>query len=188
MAHILLLHSAIGLRPAVLEFAEALEQRGHTLIVPDYYDGQVFDSEPDGIDYRDRTGAKELFKRILPTVDSLPAEAALAGFSLGSAFAQTLAATRPEAAGVILMHSVSAPFGRWPGAPVQVHRYATDPWIEEADVNALRDAVEAEDASFEDFVTPGSGHLFTDVHGPDGDAEATVATIERIDALLSRTR
>lgn len=185
MAHILLLHSAIGLRPAVLEFADALRDRGHTLTVPDYYDGQVFDDEAAGIEYRDRVGARDLFKRILPVVDELPAEAALAGFSLGSAFAQTLAATRPQAAGVILMHSVAAPFGRWPGAPVQLHRYESDPWIEEGDVAALRASVEAEGASFEDFVTPGRGHLFTDVHGPDGDAAATAATIERIDALLN---
>ena len=58
MAHILLLHSAIGLRPAVLEFADALRDRGHTLTVPDYYDGQVFDDEAAGIEYRDRVGAR----------------------------------------------------------------------------------------------------------------------------------
>ena len=186
MTHILLLHSALGLRPAVREFADALTERGHTLVVPDYYDGQVFDDEESGVGYRDRTGAKELFKRILPVVEELPADAALAGFSLGSAFAQTLAATRPEAAGVILMHSVAAPFGRWPGAPVQVHRYESDPWIEQDDLDALRASVEAEGTSFEDFVVPGRGHLFTDLHGPDGDGEATAATIDRIDALLTR--
>lgn len=186
MAHILLLHSAIGLRPAVREFADALTERGHTLVVPDYYDGNVFEDEEEGIDYRDRVGAKELFKRILPVVDTLPADAALAGFSLGSAFAQTLAATRPESSGVILMHSVAAPFGRWPGAPVQVHRYESDPWIEQEDVLALRDSVTAAGAGFDDFVTPGRGHLFTDVHGPDGDAAATEATIDRIAALLDR--
>ncbi|MBD2759459.1 dienelactone hydrolase family protein [Yimella sp. cx-573] len=187
MSHVLLLHSALGLRPAVREFAHTLEQLGHTITVPDFYDGEVFDSEDDGVGYRDRVGAKELFRRILPVVEQLPADAALAGFSLGSAFAQTLAATRPEAAGVILMHSVAAPFGRWPGAPVQVHRYAVDPWVEQEDVDALRASVEAEGTSFEDFVTPGRGHLFTDVHGPDGDAEATALTIERIDALLRRS-
>lgn len=186
MSTILLLHSALGLRPAVREFADRLQERGHTLVVPDYYDGEVFDDEEAGIDHRDRLGAKTLFKRILPVVDELPDDAALAGFSLGAAFAQTLAATRGRSAGIILMHSVAAPFGRWPGAPVQLHRYAQDHWVEQDDVDALRASVEAEGASFEDFVTPGTGHLFTDVHGPDGNAEATALTIERIDALLQQ--
>lgn len=184
MTHILLLHSALGLRPAVHDFADALSARGHTLTVPDFYDGEVFDDESSGIAYRDRVGAKELFKRILPLVDQLPDDAALAGFSLGAAFAQTLAATRARSAGVILLHSVAAPFGRWPGTAVQVHRYEQDPWIELEDVDALRSAVEAEGAGFQDFVTPGRGHLFTDLGTPDGDAEATAATIDRIDALL----
>ncbi|NHN57156.1 carboxymethylenebutenolidase [Calidifontibacter sp. DB0510] len=184
MSQILLLHSALGLRPAVTSFAEALEARGHDVVVPDYYEGQVFADEEAGIDYRDRTGARELFKRILPTVERLDDGAALAGFSLGAAFAQTLSGTRPQAAGVILMHSVAAPHSRWPGQPVQVHRYAQDHWIEEEDVAALRAAVEAEGASFSDFVVPGKGHLFTDTDGPDGDADATALTIERIDALL----
>lgn len=186
MSTILLLHSAMGLRPAVTEFAEALEQRGHTLVVPDYYEGEVFDDADAGIEYRDRVGAKTLFKRILPVVEKLPDDAVLSGFSLGSAFAQTLAATRGQSRGIVLMHSVAAPFGRWPGPPVQVHRYEVDDWIDTDDLAALRASVEAEGASFEDFVTPGKGHLFTDVHGPDGDAEATAKTIERIDALLTR--
>ncbi len=187
MSTILLLHSALGLRPAVTEFGAALEDRGHTVVVPDYYEGEVFDDEDAGIEHRDRLGAKTLFKRILPVVEQLPDDAALGGFSLGAAFAQTLAATRGRSAGIILMHSVAAPFGRWPGAPVQVHRYEQDHWIEPEDVDLLRASVEAEGASFEDFVTPGKGHLFTDVHGPDGDAAATQLTVERIDALLSRS-
>lgn len=186
MTQILLLHSAIGLRPAVTRFAGELRDRGYDVVAPDYYDGHVFDDEAEGIDYRDTIGARDLFKRILPVVEQLDEDAVLSGFSLGSAFAQTLAGTRPKAAGVILMHSVAAPHSRWPGQPVQLHRYAEDHWIEEADVASLRAAVQAEGATFEDFVTPGKGHLFTDTDGPDGDAEATAATIERIDALLRR--
>lgn len=184
MTQILLLHSAIGLRPAVIRFADDLRSRGYDVVAPDYYDGHIFSDAGAGIDYRDRIGTRELFKRILPVVETLDEDAVLAGFSLGSAFVQTLAGTRPQARGVILMHSVSAPHSRWPGQPVQVHRYAHDDWITEDDVEALRDAVLASGATFEDFVTPGTGHLFTDTDDADGDAEATAATLDRIDALL----
>ncbi|TWP36071.1 dienelactone hydrolase family protein [Leekyejoonella antrihumi] len=181
MSHILLLHSALGLRPSVLRFAEELRSAGHDVTTPDYYDGRVFDSEREGIAYRDEVGAGTLFKkRLLPQLAALPDDTVLAGFSLGAAFAQNLSLKRPAARAVLLMHSVAAPRGDWSGQPVQVHRYAQDPWIDLADVTALSSAVVASGAAFEDWVTPGRGHLFTDTDGPDGDEQATAATLERI--------
>lgn len=187
MSHVLLLHSALGLRPAVLTFADRLRDLGHAVEAPDFYDGNVFEDEPAGIAYRDAVGARDLLSRVGPALDALPADAVLAGFSLGSAFAQSLARSRPESRAVILMHSVAAPRGVWPGQPVQVHRYSEDPWIDPADVAALGHAVRAAHACFEDHVVPGRGHLFTDLASPDGDADATDATIERIHALLTRS-
>lgn len=185
MSHLLLLHSAIGLRPAVLDFAERLRERGHTVTAPDYYDGRVFDFDsPDGIAYRDEIGPKALLARLEPVLEDLPDDAALAGFSLGAAFAQSLARKRPQARAVALLHSVAAPRGEWPGQPVQVHRYAQDPWIESGDVAALGDAVRASGATFEDHVVLGEGHLFTDLGTADGDPDATRAAIDAIDELL----
>jgi dienelactone hydrolase len=187
MSHILLLHSALGLRPAVRDFADRLRALGHTVDTPDYYDGRVFEDQAAGIAYRDEIGPKDLLARLAPALESLPNEAVLAGFSLGSAFAQNLARKRPDAQAVILLHSVAAPRGEWSGQPVQVHRYAQDSWIDPADMAALGAAVRTSGASFEDHVVPGKGHLFTDLGTPDGDAAATDATIEQIDALLRRT-
>ncbi|NLF04799.1 MAG: carboxymethylenebutenolidase, partial [Actinomycetales bacterium] len=39
MATILLLHSALGLRPGVHAFADLLRERGHEIEVPDFYEG-----------------------------------------------------------------------------------------------------------------------------------------------------
>ena len=183
MTQFLLLHSALGLRPAVTRFAAELGERGFDPVVPDYYDGAVFDDEDEGIAHRDRLGAKTLFKAILPVVERLDDDALLGGFSLGAAFAQTLAGSRPKASGVVLLHSVTAPRGAWLGQPVQVHRYARDHWIQEDDVAELDAAVRASGATFEDVVVPGAGHLFTDTDGPDGDADATRRSIERIARL-----
>ena len=41
MAHVLLFHSVIGLRPAVLTAAERLRAAGHTVLTPDLFDGVV---------------------------------------------------------------------------------------------------------------------------------------------------
>lgn len=181
---VLLLHSALGLRPAVGRFADELRTHGHRVVVPDFYDGRVFDENGPGLAYRDAVGGRELLARLTPVLDDLPDDAALAGFSLGAAFAQHLAARRPQACALILLHSVSAPRGDWPGVPVQIHRYAHDPFVAEDDLDRLRAAVLAGGARFEDHVTPGDGHLFTDSDLPDHDAAATRATISRVLALL----
>lgn len=182
MSTILLLHSALGLRPGVHEFAERLRERGHAVSVPDVYEGHVFDRQADGIAHRD--AHPEYFEHVREVADGLAVDTVFAGFSLGSWFAQRLAANRPESGGAILMHSCAAPRRPWSGVPVQVHRYESDPWIDPADVPALGEAVRASGAPFEDHVTPGRGHLFTDSQHADFDADATSATVERIDAFL----
>lgn len=185
MAHIVLFHSAIGLRPAVTQFAQRLTELGHDVTTPDYYDGRVFDSESEGIAYRDEVGVGPLMRVASQALEEAPDDAVLAGFSLGAFFAQALAAKRPRARAALLLHSVTSPRDGWNGVPVQVHRYARDPWIDEPDVTALAEAVRASGASFEDIVVPGRGHLFTDLDTPDGDAAALEASLERIDRLLS---
>lgn len=182
MARILLLHSALGLRPAVLDFAERLRGLGHAVDAPDFYEGHVFDDEAAGIAHRD--AHPEYFDHVRALAAELPGDTVFAGFSLGAWFAQRLAAKRPEAGAAILLHSAGAPRGDWSGVPVQVHRYAVDPWIDPGDVAALGVAVTASGGIFEDHVTPGRGHLFTDLASRDGDAAATTRALERIDDFL----
>lgn len=182
MATILLLHSALGLRPGVHAFADLLRERGHEVEVPDFYEGHVFDAEGPGIAHRD--AHPEYFDGVRELAASMPPETVLAGFSLGAWFAQRLASRRPRARAAILLHSVAAPRHEWSGVPLQVHRYADDPWIAPADVPRLGDAVEASGAPFEDHVAPGHGHLFTDPDLPGYDADLTAATVERIDTFI----
>lgn len=182
MATILLLHSALGLRAGVHAFADLLRERGHEVEVPDFYEGHVFDAEGPGIAHRD--AHPEYFDGVRELAASMPPETVLAGFSLGAWFAQRLASRRPRARAAILLHSVAAPRHEWSGVPVQVHRYADDPWIAPADVPRLGDAVGASGAPFEDHVAPGHGHLFTDPDLPGFDGDLTAATIERTDTFI----
>lgn len=183
MATILLLHSALGLRPGVEAFADRLRERGHTVHVPDFYDGHVFETEAEGIAHRD--AHPEYFDHVRSVADSMPADTVFAGFSLGAFFAQRLAAKRSGARAAVLMHSCAAPRPPWSGVPVQVHRHARDPWIDPADVAGLGQAIRASGAPFEDHVTPGEGHVFTDPDLPGYDADATAATVARIDDFLA---
>jgi len=56
MATVVLFHSALGLRPAVHDFADALRAAGHEVHTPDYYDGETFDTVEDGVVKRDALG------------------------------------------------------------------------------------------------------------------------------------
>jgi dienelactone hydrolase len=194
MAEIVLFHSALGLRPGVASAADRLREAGHSVHVPDFYDGEVFEDLDDGLRKRDELGVAEILRRAREAVARLPAGLVFAGFSLGNDPAELLAAERPGARGALLIHGAVpieafSEFGveRWPvGVPVQVHYAAEDPWVEAEEVAALGDAVRGAGASFEEHSYPGSGHLFADPGLPEYDRASSEAMWRRALAFLDR--
>lgn len=185
MTEIVLFHSALGLRPGVHAFADELRSDGHTVHVPDLYEGHVFDDRLDGVAHRDRIGIPALVDRATKSVADLPAELVYAGFSLGSAPAQLLAQTRPGARGALLLHGAlpTAEFGApWPsGVPLAVHTTESDPFV---DQDAAEELVA--EASGELFRYLGASHLFLDPDLPDYEPAAAVLATERILTFLRR--
>lgn len=183
MSTIVLFHSALGLRPAVHRFAETLRAAGHEVHTPDLFDGEVFDDLEAGVAKRDALGIPTLSARAAESVADLPNELVYAGFSMGAASAQWLAATRPGAVAAILLHAVLPPAAlgveAWPNVPVQVHTADADPWV---DATVL-DAVAA--TGFDVHRYPGDGHLFTDEDASEFDAESAAKVKERVLAFLS---
>jgi dienelactone hydrolase len=194
MAEIVLFHSALGLRPGVASAADRLREAGHSVHVPDFYDGEVFEDLDDGLRKRDELGVAEVLRRAREAVARLPAGLVFVGFSLGNDPAELLAAERPGARGALLMHGAVpieafSEFGvvRWPeGVPVQVHYAAEDPWVEAEEVAALGDAVRGAGASFEEHSYPGSGHLFADPGLPEYDRASSEAMWRRALTFLDR--
>jgi dienelactone hydrolase len=162
MTEMLLFHSAHGVTPGVVEFADRLRDLGHAVHVADLFDGRVFDDLHEGSGYRDELGIPELMARASAAADALPPEVVFAGFSMGAAPAQFLAQTRAGAAGALLMHGClpSSMFETaWPASvPLSVHGAEDDPWI---DFHVARELV-AEAADGELWMYPGTGHLFAD--------------------------
>ena len=190
MAEVLLFHHAQGLTPGVQEFAERLRAAGHTVHVPDLYDGHVFDNLEAGIGYASEVGFGTVTERGLRTVDALPEGIVYAGFSLGVMPAQMLAQTRPGAKGALFFHSCvpTAEFETpWPaGVPVQIHGMDNDPiFVGEGDIDAAREIVGAVDDA-ELFLYPGDQHYFSDSSLPSYDAGATALLTERVLAFLAR--
>ncbi|PFG38178.1 dienelactone hydrolase [Georgenia soli] len=191
MTDVVVFHHALGLTDGVRAFARTLEDAGHTVHLPDLYDGRVFESLDEGVEFGAGTlGMEEIVARGRAAAADLPTEVAYVGFSLGVVPAQQLAQTRDGAVAAVLAHSCLPPDAfadAWPGGvPVQIHGMDADPYFAgEGDIDAARALVAStEDAEL--FVYPGDGHLFTDPSAPDHDPAAAKLFTERVLALLDR--
>jgi dienelactone hydrolase len=188
MAEVVLFHHAQGLTSGVGEFAGTLRRAGHTVHVPDLYEGRVFSTLEEGIGYAEETGIDTIIERGRAATGELPSELVYAGFSLGVPPAQMLAQTRPGAKGALLFDAclpVSAFGGAWPqGVPVQVHGMDADElFAGEGDLDAARALVQAApDAEL--FLYPGNRHLFADSSLPSYDEQAAALLTERVLSFL----
>ncbi len=183
MAHVLLFHHALGLTPGMDAFADHLRAEGHTVNLPDLFDGQTFESVDKAMPFVDGHFAS-IVDRAIATADDLPDGSVVAGFSLGTVPAQKLAQTRSGVAGALLYDggNPAAAFGTsWPSeVELQIHVVAGDEWVELDVVRQL-----AADASGELFVYPGTGHLVADSSLSDHDPEVASLVLERTKSFLS---
>ncbi|MDQ0840582.1 dienelactone hydrolase family protein [Streptomyces sp. V1I6] len=190
MAEVLVFHHGHGLTVGVRQFAEQLRRAGHTVHVPDLFEGQVFDSLGEGMDYAEDAAFGTVIARGTAAAEDLPAELVYLGFSLGVLPAQKLAQTRSGAKGALLLEAcvpVAEFGGAWPhGVPVQVHGMDADPFFAgEGDVDAARSLV-ATVADAELFLYPGDRHLFTDSSLPSHDEHAATQATDRVLDFLDR--
>lgn len=190
MAEVMVFHHGQGLTDGVRAFAVRLRRAGHTVHVPDLFEGRVFDSLDEGIAYAGATGFGTILARGTAAADGLPPELVYVGFSLGVLPAQKLAQTRPGAKGALLIEACVpvSEFGDvWPGeVPVQVHGMDADPFFAgEGDVDAARALVgSAADARL--FLYPGDRHLFADSSLPTYDEDAAEQVTDRVLGFLER--
>ncbi len=189
MAEIVVFHHAQGLTAGVSEFAAELRHAGHTVHVPDLYEGKVFPTLDEGLAYAGQAGFGTIIERGQAAAGKLPAEIVYAGFSLGVLPAQMLAQTRSGAKGALLFHSCvpAGEFGGWPaGVPVQIHGMEADHlFTDEGDLDAARALVQ-EAADAELYLYPGDQHLFADSSLPAYDQPAAQLLTERVLTFLAR--
>lgn len=188
MTQIVLFHHAQGLTSGLVALADRLEAAGHTVHLPDVYDGATFADLESGIEHAQSVGFATLLEDAVAATEGLPADVAYLGISLGVLPAQQLAQNRPGALAAVLVGSAvpAEEFGSWPvGLPLQIHGMDADPvFVGEGDIDAARELVA--DAGAELFLYPGDGHLFVDNSLPDYDEGATELFLERTLALLER--
>ena len=189
MAEVVLYHHAQGLTEGVKAFADELRRAGHTVHLPDLYEGNTFDTLDEGMAYARTTGFGVVNERGIRAADELPEGIVYAGFSLGVMAAQQLTQTRPGAKGALFFYSClpAEEFGTWPdGVPVQIHGMDEDPFFTEegGDLDAARALVASTDQA-ELFLYPGKEHLFADSSLPGYDEAAATLLTQRSLAFLA---
>ncbi len=185
MTTVVIFHSALGVRQGELDAAARLHAAGHEVIVPDLYDGRVFDEYEPAMAWAGEQPEGFRATRALAAVAGLPDGFVVAGFSMGSSDA-VYVATRRSVSGVLQFAGLNPVewFGddaRWPaGVDSQSHQKVDDPFRDPVEEQALAD-VAAAGGTLELFDYPGAGHLFTDPTLPDEfDAEATELLWSRV--------
>lgn len=189
-SEIVLFHSAYGLRPGVLQWAQRLRDAGCIVHTPDLYDGEVFYDRMDAVRKIQELGFDGMLERSQASVSHLGSELFYAGFSNGGACAELLAATRPGARGAILMHAPlpirDLGWKTWPATvPVQVHFAEKDPLRDQKGIDSLASRVRASGATFQQYDYAASGHLFADPDAPAYDAAATELMFQRVLEFLN---
>jgi len=193
MAEVVLYHHAQGLTDGVKAFADQLRQAGHTVHLPDLYEGRTFDTLDEGIGYAKETGFGVVNERGIKAGEELGDGLVYAGFSLGVMAAQQLAQTTAGAKGALFFDACLpvSEFGEsWPaGVPVQIHGMDEDPWFteEDGDLDSARALVASTDDA-ELILYPGKVHLFADSSLPGYDAEAAKLMTTRVLAFLDPIR
>src|ERR671935_870547 len=101
MTEVLLYHHVQGLTDGVRAFADELRQAGHTVHIPDLFDGRTFDTLEDGMAFAREAGFGALAEHGVAAAEGIRDDAVYAGFSFGVMIAQQLAQTRPGARGAL---------------------------------------------------------------------------------------
>jgi len=193
MATIILFHSALGLDQGMHRMADVLKDAGHTVHLPDFYDGNVFTETADGLAYRDDVTFPELAKRASAAVDEIVADSPagqgfiFGGFSLGAAMAQSFGKRHPQAAGALLFHAGGTPKPTsWQAsATLQIHHTVGDPFYDEGQPELLARCAAQAGAHASHFLYPGKAHLFADPTKDEYDEELATLMWERVLAFAN---
>lgn len=183
MAHVVLFHSILGLRPAEQEIASALATDGHSVSLPDLYDGRATDSYEEGFRLKEEVGDAAIEAHARAAVDEAPDDAVLSGVSFGAFLVGQFWGGRPRMPAALLFAGV-APWmtPRRSGFPVSVHIARPDPFDDEEFFTEWTAA--AGEAALEMHRYDGVGHYFLDRSLPDYDAAAAELCLERARAFL----
>ena len=184
MAHVVLFHSILGLRPVEREIAAYFQLHGHSVTLPDLFGGRVTDDYDTGFAMRRDIGTPAIMAAATAAVDSAPETAVLAGVSFGAALVSAFWSSRPRMAGALLFAGVTDWMEpRQPGFRIAAHIAEPDPFDDEAYFDDW--ASGADGVALELHRYAGVGHYFLDRNLPDFGAAQAQLCLTRSVAFLN---
>jgi dienelactone hydrolase len=178
--HVVLFHSAQGLRPVERELADALRLDGHHVTVPDLYDGRSAQTVEDGLVLKDTVGWTRIMSRARESLRSLPDDAVLAGVSIGAGVVSEVWRDRPATAAVLLVHGYAPiPEDVTPGVRAALHVAEDDPFAPHETVADWEATADLRGLVVDVYRYPRLGHFFTDRSSGDYDAAAAATVLQR---------
>jgi carboxymethylenebutenolidase len=167
---VVMIHEFFGLRPDIVEKAEALAQEGYVVVAPDTYRGKTTGLVPRAIFLRLTLPMERVvgdldaaFDWLASQSDVDPDRVAVMGFCYGgdAALQYSLAHSKPAATGIFYGSLVTNPtqLQRLPG-PVLGIFGEEDASIPLSEVNAFQVALDAASIPSQITVYPGVGHAF----------------------------
>ncbi len=186
MTEIVLFHHTCGVTEGVQAFAETLQEAGHTVHVPDLYEGRTFPDVREGMEFAESVGEDVFARRAAEVVQQYPTDVVYGGMSMGAARAAEQVLERPGARGAFFLYGAVAPSwwgATWPADVATQAHVAEDDELREPEAESEY----AEVPGAELFVYPVAGHLFAEQGHPHHDAEAAgLATRRVLDFLAAR--
>jgi dienelactone hydrolase len=185
MAHLVLFHSVLGLRPVEHRIAAALKEAGHVVTLPDLYDGRTAASYEAGFELKDEVGEETIQERVSSALQAAPDDAVLAGVSFGAFLVGQHWVDRPRMPGALLIAG-GAPWmePRRPGLPVSAHIARPDPFDDETVIMGW--AQEADGVALDLHRYDGVGHYFLDPDLAGYSADAAALCLNRAVDFLRR--
>ncbi|HEU4480761.1 MAG TPA: dienelactone hydrolase family protein [Actinomycetota bacterium] len=178
---VLVLHEFYGLTQSFRNVADALNEQGFTVLVPDLYDGTIATSVEEATAIADALDQERTMAKLEAAAAHLTANwhpiLGVVGFSLGAWLGTRLSSTVGADATVLYYGYGAIEVDEWQ-RPLLVHLAETDEWEPDAPGDFARWAEAGLDVEVR--VYPGTGHWFANSDVSDAyDAEASSLALGR---------
>lgn len=175
---VIIYHSVLGIRGSERNLADVMRKEGFDVVVPDFYEGKVFDDYDLAMKHLGTFGEGGLEQKALAMFEEDQRENGtrpiiFVGFSNGSNIAEWMSLKHAETVGTILFHGGLPTrlfgFEAWPSQlPVQIYYSEKDPWrLEDQEfLQEYLDQLKKAGTKVDFYDYEGDGHLFTDPELP----------------------
>ena len=188
---VLLLHAWWGLKPFFKQVCDRLAGQGFTVLAPDLRDGQIATTIDEAKALMEKSDSQFTNDTVMTAKDHLRSmvkgKIGLVGFSMGAAWALTVASTMPEQIGAVVLFygNDEADYGKIT-AKVMGHYSDNDEWEPNEYVEKTFAAFNAAGVDAKLHIYPGVAHWFVEEDRPEYDSAAALLAWSRTYEFLRK--